>query len=408
MHSQRFLRGTAILCVLLASLVTGAGCGQKGAAPSTEKEQPKESVVTEELKIGVIAPLSGTGAGWGLAIRAGAEMAAEDVNNAGGLKIGNKVYTIRVIPYDTKYTSQGGADAANRLVYEDNVKFIVGPMSSAAAIAAQEITEPNKVIMIGDSFTTKFLSPNKLYSFRCTMSAEDFARPMQRWFAEAYPEVKRIAIVGPNDETGWEVSESDKKGHEAAGHEIVFQDYYERGTQDFTPLLTRAVASRPDAIDLDGSNPGDAGLMVKQLREMGYTGLIIKTGGPGTPEMLGIAGAAAMEGYIYYSPMNPDDPKVMELNKRYEAKYPPPMNGFTPSFYDGARLLFSCIEKAGTVENTDAVKEALENTTSFEGLSGTMTWSGKESYGINHQLVFPFYVGKVQGGKETIIAKVNP
>src|ERR1039458_4420945 len=124
----------------------------------------------EELKIGVIAPLSGPGAGWGLALRGGAELAAEDMNAQGGLEVAGTKYKVVVIAYDDKYQAQGGADAANRLVFLDKVKFIVGPMGSAVGLAAQEFTEPNKVILIGDSFSTKLLSPKKPYTFRTTMT----------------------------------------------------------------------------------------------------------------------------------------------------------------------------------------------------------------------------------------------
>jgi len=132
----------------------------------------------EVLKIGVIAPLSGTGAGWGLALRAGAEMAADDVNAQGGLEVAGKKYKITVIPYDDQYKGALAADAANRLIFMDKVKFIVGPMGSAAGLAAQEITEANKVLFVGNSFTTKFLGPQKPYSFRVTMTMVEFSLPM--------------------------------------------------------------------------------------------------------------------------------------------------------------------------------------------------------------------------------------
>lgn len=117
----------------------------------------------EVLKIGVIAPLSGTGAGWGLALRAGAELAADDINAQGGLDVGGKKYKLIVIPYDDQYKGPVAADIANRLVFMDKVRYIIGPMGSAAGLAAQEITEANKVLFVGDSFTPKFLVPRSSF-----------------------------------------------------------------------------------------------------------------------------------------------------------------------------------------------------------------------------------------------------
>lgn len=360
------------------------------------------------MKLGVIAPLSGSGAGWGLALRAGAELASDDTNAKGGLEVAGTKYKIEVIPYDDKYQGQAAADAANRLIFMDKVKFIIGPMGSAAGLAAQEITEANKVLFVGNSFTTKFLSPKTLYSFRTTMTMAEFSLPMAKFLAEKFPQAKKVATIGPNDETGYDVSGFNKKALQAAGQEVIVQEYFERGTVDFMPVLSKIFAQKPDILNLNGSNPGDCGLILKQARQMGYKGLIVKIGGPGTPEMLKVAGKDLMEGFIYYSPINPDDQKIIEINKKYDKKFPPPMNGFTPQFYDGTLWLFEAIKKAGTVSDTEKVKAALEGLT-FNGVyTGRMSWTGKETYGIDHQVKFPFYVMVVKDGKETVLGRVNP
>ena len=362
---------------------------------------------TTELKIGVIAPLSGPGAGWGLALRAGAELAADDVNAQGGLEVAGKKYKIVVIAYDDKYQAQGGADAANRLVFMDKVKFIVGPMGSAVGLAAQEFTEPNKVILIGDSFTTKLLSAKKPYTFRTTMTTNEFALPLIKWIKGKF-NLKRWGFVSTNDESGKEVAAANIPAHKAVGHEMVFEDFYERGTADFMPLLSRAFAQQLDALDIDGAAPGDGGLMVKQSRQMGFNKLITRVGGPGTPEMIKIAGPKFSENVVYYSPIDPYAPEVVKLSKRYDAKFPPPMNGFTPQFYDGTLWLFQAIKKAGTVTDTDKVMEALANS-SYEGrCTGPMSWIGKATYGIDRQVKFPFYACEVKDGRESVIAKITP
>jgi branched-chain amino acid transport system substrate-binding protein len=367
-----------------------------------------QAFAQDVMKLGVIAPLSGTGAGWGLALRAGAELASDDTNAKGGLEVAGKKYKIEVIPYDDKYQGQAAADAANRLIFMDKAKFIIGPMGSAAGLAAQEIIEANKVLFVGNSFTTKFLGPKKLFSFRTTMTMAEFSLPMLKFLKEKYPNAKKMAILGPNDETGYEVTGFNLKAHEAVGHEIVFRDYFERGTVDFMPVLNKIFALKPDVLNLDGSNPGDCGLIVKQARQMGFKGLIIKVGGPGTPEMLKVAGKELMEGFIYYSPINPDDPKIQEINKKYNAKFPPPMNGFTPQFYDGTLWLFEAIKKAGTLADTEKVRQALEGL-SFDGVyTGRMSWTGKETYGIDHQVKFPFYVMVVKDGRETVLGRATP
>ena len=77
-----------------------------------------------------IGSLSGGGTAWGLAIKRGAEIAIDEVNKAGGLKVGDKTYKIELLMLDDQYTGQGGKTAAERLVFQDKVKFIVGPIGS--------------------------------------------------------------------------------------------------------------------------------------------------------------------------------------------------------------------------------------------------------------------------------------
>src|ERR1700733_6115209 len=73
------------------------------------------AIAQEELKIGGIGPLSGGGTAWGLAVQRGVEMAIDEVNKAGGLKVGEKTYQPKLIMYDDQYTAAGGGTAAERL-----------------------------------------------------------------------------------------------------------------------------------------------------------------------------------------------------------------------------------------------------------------------------------------------------
>jgi len=141
---------------------------------------------------------------------------------------------------------------------------------------------------------------------------------------------------------------------------------------------------------------------------MRYNGMIIRVGGPGTQEMIKIAGPKFSENVVYYSPIDPNGAEILKLKKRYEAKFPPPMNAFTPQFYDGTLWLFQAIKQAGTITDTDKVKDALANST-FEGpATGHMTWTGQETYGINRQVKFPFYVCEIRDGQEVVLERIVP
>ena len=94
----------------------------------------------QTLKLGVLATLSGAGTAWGMAMQGAAELAAEDVNSKGGLEVGGKKYKIEIVAYDDHYKAADALTAINRLIFDDSIKFVVGPLGSAPALAVLPVT----------------------------------------------------------------------------------------------------------------------------------------------------------------------------------------------------------------------------------------------------------------------------
>jgi branched-chain amino acid transport system substrate-binding protein len=368
--------------------------------------EPLRAAKSAELKIGFVSALSGAGIGWGMGMLGGLEMAAEDVNKAGGIAIGDTTYTIKVIAYDDKYTGPGAVQAAQRLISQDGVNIIVGPIGSVPMLAMADVTESNKVLVFSNSYTTKALSPKKPHTFRLTPTSMEFSLPFLQWIAKNRPQLKTTVTIGPNDESGKEVSAHNEAAYQKVGIKVLGKEFYERGTQDFVPVLTKLVAMKPDIIDLDGSTPGDSGVILKQARQLGYQGQMLKTGGPGTLEIIRVAGDAA-DGYIYVSPWDPNEPKVKALMERFEAKYKMPYNPLGVYFYEGGHMLFDAIKQAKTF-SSDGLRQYIDGQKEYKGLLGRYLWGGQAEYGIRHQWIAPFYVGQVQKGKEVMLTKIEP
>jgi branched-chain amino acid transport system substrate-binding protein len=357
----------------------------------------------QTLKIGALVTLSGAGAAWGQGMKNAAEIAAAQVNKSGGLEVAGKKYKVEVVAYDDKYQANEAVTVANRLVFEDKVQYIIGPVGSAPVLAIQPITEKNKVIVITLGFTTKALEKEKLYTFRPNVTTVEVAQPQVEWLVKAHG-IRKVGALFPNDETGQQIAKDLAAAYKKAGAELAATEFFERDRVDFVPLLTRMAARGIDAIELDGNSPTTAGLIVKQAREIGFTGKIIRTGGPATQEIINVASADAAEGMFVHTPINPELASTKAYADLYAASYKHAMNGFSPAFYDGTNMLFEAMKRAGTVTDTDAVRKAMEGIKDFHGALGTLNWTGQEVYGINHQLNAPFYVAEVVGGKEVIRA----
>ncbi len=204
---------------------------------------------TEELKIGVISALTGPGMNWGMSVLGGFQMAADEVNAKGGLKVGSKTYMIKVVAYDDKYSGQEAAQAAERLTSREGIKFIMGPFGSVPLLAVGDITERNKALVFSNSYTTKALSPKKPFTFRVTPTTVEFAAPMVAWITKNRPNIKAVAIITPNDESGTDVLAQSSPAFAKAGVKVA-SEVYERGVQDFVPILTKLLASKPDRCEL--------------------------------------------------------------------------------------------------------------------------------------------------------------
>ncbi len=361
---------------------------------------------TQELKIGFTAPLSGGGMSWGYAVLAGLELAMEDINKVGGLKVGGKTYTLKAIPYDSKYLPDPAVTAAKRLIYEDKVKIIFGEVGSAAGLAIQAITEPNKILLFPNTYTERMLGPDKPYSFRWFVTNVEYVGPMLAFYKKKWPQAKKIAYLYPDDETGQSMFRWEKKAGAENSFEVIGFPW-ERGTVDLTPIVTKALASNVDIMDVDGSPPGEAGQMINILRQMGWNKPIVRTGGAVVYDLLRICGKNA-NGVIYHEDADFSQPKPAALVERFkEKKYPSAPNTMIVPSYDGANLLFKAMQMAGTVDDTTAIKNAMESIKSYEGVQGKVQWGGKEVYGIDHQLMNVVYIGEIVDEKPTIIFKIE-
>ena len=358
----------------------------------------------ETLKIGALVTLSGPGAAWGQAMKNAAELAADKANATGGLEVGGKKYKVEIVPYDDKYQAGEAVTVANRLVFEDKVKFIIGPTGSAPALAVQPITEKNQVLTVTLGFTNKALANDKPFSFRPVITTLEFAEPQIAWMVKTLG-VKKAGGLFPNDESGQVIARDLEAAYRKAGGELSAKEFFERDRVDFVPVLTRMFARGIDTIELNGTSPGTAGLIAKQARELGFKGKIVRTGGPATAEIIGVAGKEASEGMMVHAVIDPAVPSTRAYMDMYASKYKAVSNGFSPSFYDFTSMLFEAMRRSGTVTDTQKVRLELEKIKDFNGVLGKLNWTGKANYGVDHQLAVPFYVSEIKNGVEAVRAR---
>jgi len=389
-------RSLAILIVLVLALpVVGPG-----PVPAAEKT----------LTIGLLGPLSGGAASYGVELQRGAEMRTDEINKAGGLKVGGDVYKIKLVAYDHKAQAAEAATATNKLVFQDKVKYIIGNAVGATCNAAQTITEPNKVMFGFVCWGTANLAPEKPYSFRSMLSQWELAEPFYRWVKENHPRVKRVAVISPNDTSGKDTNTAVVKALRALAFEVTADEYYERGTKDFYPVLTKLLAQKPDMIDVAAAPAGEAGLILKQAMELGFKGAKGWTAGTNPFTIIGVAGREAAEGV--WSPANINvksehvNSAVRKFGEAYEKRYGEVPGVIAVANFAAFDVFTQAMQRAGSVE-TDRVLEVLTKER-FETVWGPLVIGGKETYGIDRQFLYPLVISEVREGKIVDLTQVLP
>lgn len=361
----------------------------------------------EVLTIGALGPLTGAGAAWGLGIDGGVKIAAAEVNARGGLKVGDSTYTLEVVSYDDQYKAAEAVTAINRLMGPDDARFIFGPIGSASLLAIKPLTEREGVLLFTGAWAADVLKDSD-YIFRVGPTTQEFAPYTVAWLKETKPELKRVATIAANDETGWNSQKIQTQAYTDGGFEVVSAEFFERNQNDFRAMLTKILAQNPDTIELDTVPPRTAGLIIRQARELGYEGYFTKFGGYDVEEIVKAAGAEYAEGVVGTTMAAPDTETWSRLGTEFGKLHKAEMNDYVVMYYDAANLLFDSIEKAGSLES-DAVVTALEENAPFEGSVGTLTWGGGQAYGVDHQIYRSVVLVEIKDGNGVVIgeAKLN-
>lgn len=359
---------------------------------------PVAATAACELKLGMIGVLSGPAAQWGMAIRGAAEFVAAEANQTGGLQVGAEKCNISVVAIDSKYSAEGAAAAANNMVSQ-GIKFIIGPVGAVEMTGLKPIANRNGLLVMGNGYAKDAIGPQWPLVFHNGPGPSGWADPIVR-AAKAKFGIKKVVVIAPNDQSGTDIASVDAVAYTKNGIEAI-EEYYQRGTTNFAPVVTRILNARPDAVDTASSPPGDAGLIVKQLRQSGFEGTVGRLGGPGLSEIARVAGGYdVIKNFYWYEPVLIDE-KVRAIAEEHKKllKVEAPENNLYFQWVSAARMVMKAITKAGTISDTKKVAEALRSLPVEDPNLGKGLWIGQEFFGINQELSFPFGIGLIVEGK---------
>ena len=226
------------------------------------------------LKVGVLGVMSGPAASWGLVNKYCAEATAQMVNEQGGVEIDGKKYQIEIVSIDDKNDPKLAVSGAERLIYQDGIKYIIGPNVDTTATSIQPVVESGAAVHFPYAFSKQLYTPphgNAILG----MIASYQAGPIIYKYLMEEKGVKSVSFIARNESDPLNQRDEGVVAANALGLKVVSsEDTYEPGTTDFFPVMSKVVGQSPDLIVLSGAAPADAPLLIRSARELGYQGIL--------------------------------------------------------------------------------------------------------------------------------------
>jgi len=365
---------------------------------------PGNALAADVIKFGISTPLSGPAAPWGLPHKNATELVFDEVNTQGGLEVGGKKYKLEVVAYDHKYVIAEGVATVNRLIAKDEVKYL-SILGGAVVKANEEAVNEGGVLNLPLAYAEGLVSPKNPLTFH-SFPAPPETTTFWKWIKDNHPEIKRLATISPNDDTGWWSIKIETQYAQGLGFEVVSKEFFERGLTDFNPILLRMLAQKPDIISVNASPAGSVGLIIKQARELGFKGRFIHIGQVDTSVVSNIAGKENVEGtWVHGYVEAPLPESVKSWKERYVKKYGE-WNATSIDFVNPALAFVAAVKKAQSLD-PKKIAQAMQ-TVEFDNLWGKAHYGGKSFYGIGNQIIYSMPFSEVKNGVATLVVQLAP
>ncbi len=378
-----------LLVTLILSMLALSACGG-AAGPATGST----------VKIAILAPLSGDVRTFGESTRDGALLAIEEWNENGGV---NGV-TIETVIEDSQCSAEAAVSAANKVIEQDGVKFIIGEVCSSASIPISEVVgAKGDVLQISPTSTNPSVTVNEDGTTKPMVFRACFIDPFQGAVAAAFArqnlnaQTAAVFLDQGNDYVRG-LAEVFIAEFEADGGQVVVRETYTGDDQDFSAILAITRDANPDVLYLPDYY-STVNLIAAQAQERGIEAALLGGDGWDSPDL----DTSVVEGGYFTNHFSPDDTRqvVQDFVQKYEAAYGSTPDALAALAYDAATVLLMSMEAAGTTTDAAAVADTMR----------TGTWSvvsADISFDEFHNPVKAAVVLKVEGGQIVYTDSVAP
>jgi branched-chain amino acid transport system substrate-binding protein len=349
--------------VLILSLSFSAGLVACGLQPGQETE----------IRVGVIAPLSGDISNVGQSTTEAAQLAVQEVNDAGGLDVGGRKQKVVLVIEDNQDKAEVAVSAAQKLINQENVVAIVGPQASRNAIPTANVAENAHIPMISPWSTNPETTAGKQYVFRVAFVDPFQGQVMARFAIEELGAQKAAVLYDVASAYNKGIAEIFKRVFEEAGGQVAAFESYTTGEQDFTAQLERIRGSGAEVLFLPNYY-NEVPLQAKQAHQMGIDIPLIGSDSWGGLEP---AGRQELEGAFFSTHYAPDiaNQQAQTFIEAYRQAYGRVPDDVAALTYDAFGILFQAIQSQGQAD-PESIRNGLSSIERYTGVTGSMEYRG--------------------------------
>jgi branched-chain amino acid transport system substrate-binding protein len=366
-------------------------------APSCARQQGS-SADRSTIQIGFFGDLTGPTFNFGLSAKNGVLMAADEINQAGGIN----GHPIDIVIEDDKGSPEQAAQVAGKLIDRYKVVAIIGAGASGNSLAAASKAQAAQVPLIAPSSTNPAVTQAGDYIFRACFIDAFQGEVMAKFAANTLKAKKAAIMLDYNSPYSRGLTEFFELSFAKLSGQIVVKQSYQQGDADYRGQLSLIKAANPDVVYIPGYY-GDVAVIARQARQIGLTVPLLGADGWDAPELWELGGDALNGSYIsnHYSA---DDPS--ETIQKFVHAYRQRNGNLTPDAhaalaYDALRFLVEAIQRAGTTEGPK-LRAALATTKNFAGVTGII------SMDRDRNAVKPAVVLKLEDGKYIYQETIQP
>jgi len=370
-----------------------AGCGEK--SPTT-------------IRVGLIAELTGDMPAVGESCKKAAQLAVKEINDAGGLKKGDKSYKMELFIEDNAGKADQSASAAQKLITQKKVVAIVGPNATRYAIPASEIAESSKCLLITPWSTNpkttldaKTNEPKK-YVFRACFIDPFQGRVLARFAMDRMKAKKAAVLYDVASDYNKGIAEIFKETFEQAGGKVVAFETYTTNDRDFSAQLTKIKKAEPEVIFLPNYY-SEVPLQIEQAKRLAINVPFLGSDSWGSQELIKLCGKDC-EGYYFSTHYAPDTaaPAALKFIQTFKAAYDGMPDDVAALTYDSFGLLKQAINEADKIDRK-SVRDALARIQKYEGVTGDMQFKEGSSDPIKSAVIL-----QIKDGKFVYYSNANP